>query len=258
MWFTHEGIWGFNQAHLVGIEVAGLPIEEWLFFITVPYACVFTYACMKRYFPISPLGLGHRSVTTAAIAICLAIALQHLDKAYLGLTAGLCAVWLFITLVRWNTWMGHFWLTYVILLVPFVISNGVLTGIQFWEYPFLHDSPESIADQIVWYNNTENSGWRLLAMPVDDLLYGLLLIGVNVSLFEAFSRRDPTAHKSIIESDDGHYRSVVAQHHVVRLVLQHLHGFVGQYGVYAHSRYRPNVCSSEADARCLKGVVNAI
>ena len=195
VWFTHEGIWGFNQAHLVGIEVAGLPIEEWLFFVTVPYACVFTYACMKRYFPSSPLGLGHRSVTTAAIAICLAIAFQHLDKAYLGLTAGLCAVWLFIALVRWNTWMGHFWLTYVILLVPFVISNGVLTGIQFWEYPILHDSPESIADQIVWYNNTENSGWRLLAMPVDDLLYGLLLIGVNVSLFEAFSRRDPTAPK---------------------------------------------------------------
>ena len=26
-------------------------------------------------------------------------------------------------------------------------------------------------------------------MPVDDLLYGLLLIGINVSLFEAFSAR---------------------------------------------------------------------
>ena len=192
IWFTHEGIWGFNEAHLVGVEVAGLPIEEWLFFIAVPYACVFTYACMKRYVPNSPLGLGHRSVTTAAIALCLGIALQHSDKAYLGLTAGLCAIWLFTTLVRWNAWMGHFWLTYVILLVPFVISNGILTGIQFWEYPLIHDSPEAITDHIVWYNNAENSGWRLLAMPVDDLLYGLLLIGINVSLFEAFSPQDPT------------------------------------------------------------------
>ena len=26
-------------------------------------------------------------------------------------------------------------------------------------------------------------------MPVDDLLYGMLLIGINVSLFEAFSAR---------------------------------------------------------------------
>ena len=97
------------------------------------------YACMKRYVPNSPLGLGH-GVTTAAIALCLGIALQ-LGQTYLGLTAGLCAIWLFITLVRWNTWMGHFWLTYVILLVPFVISNGILTGIQFWEYPLIHDSP---------------------------------------------------------------------------------------------------------------------
>jgi hypothetical protein len=53
----------------------------------------------------------------------------------------------------------------------------------------LHNAPESIADHIVWYNNEHNSGWRLFTMPVDDLLYGLLLIGVNVSLFEAFSAR---------------------------------------------------------------------
>jgi hypothetical protein len=53
----------------------------------------------------------------------------------------------------------------------------------------LHNTPEAITDHIVWYNNDENSGWRIFSMPVDDLLYGLLLIGVNVSLFEAFSAR---------------------------------------------------------------------
>jgi hypothetical protein len=85
--------------------------------------------------------------------------------------------------------MGHFWFAYLVLLVPFILSNGVLTGLDFWSYPVLHNAPESIADHIVWYNNDENSGWRLFTMPVDDLLYGLLLIGVNVSLFEAFSAR---------------------------------------------------------------------
>ena len=53
----------------------------------------------------------------------------------------------------------------------------------------MHNEPDAIADHIVWYNNEENSGWRLFTMPVDDLLYGMLLIGINVSLFEAFSAR---------------------------------------------------------------------
>ena len=29
----------------------------------------------------------------------------------------------------------------------------------------------------------------MFTMPVDDLLYGMLLIGINVCLFEAFSAR---------------------------------------------------------------------
>ena len=74
-------------------------------------------------------------------------------------------------------------------IVAVCASNGVLTGLDFWSYPFLHNEPDAIADHIVWYNNEENSGWRLFTMPVDDLLYGMLLIGINVSLFEAFSAR---------------------------------------------------------------------
>jgi hypothetical protein len=35
---------------LVGIYFGGLPLEECLFFLTVPYASVFIYACLKAYF----------------------------------------------------------------------------------------------------------------------------------------------------------------------------------------------------------------
>ena len=184
VWFTHEGIWGFNPDYLVGIDLLGLPLEEWLFFVSVPYACVFTYACMKKYVPESPFGLAHRSITVSMLVLCVALAITFSDRWYLGLTSVLCAAWLFYTLLRWKPWMSHFWLAFLLLLFPFVISNGVLTGIQFWQYPMIHAQPEAIADQIVWYNNDHNSGWRVFSMPADDLLYGMLLIGMNVTLFE--------------------------------------------------------------------------
>ena len=41
--FTAQGVWGFNESYLVGLSLLGLPLEEWLFFVAIPYACVFTY-----------------------------------------------------------------------------------------------------------------------------------------------------------------------------------------------------------------------
>ena len=127
VWFTYEGIWGFNPDYLVGIDLLGLPLEEWLFFVSVPYACVFTYACMKKYVPESPFGLAHRSITFSMLVLCVALAITFSDRWYLGLTSVLCAAWLFYTLLRWKPWMSHFWLAFLLLLFPFVISNGVLT-----------------------------------------------------------------------------------------------------------------------------------
>ena len=75
------------------------------------------------------------------------------------------------------------------LLIPFVLTNGVLTGLRFWEYPIINTRPEAVLDQVVWYDNAHNLGVRFFSIPFDDFLYAFLLIGLNVALMEYLTSR---------------------------------------------------------------------
>jgi lycopene cyclase domain-containing protein len=61
-----------------------------------------------------------------------------------------------------------------ISILPFMfISNGLLTGM--W-----------IENEVVWYNDFQNLGFRIFTIPIEDFFYGYLLILFNVLLYEAF------------------------------------------------------------------------
>jgi len=195
IYFTQQGIWGFNPDYLIGVTLGGLPLEECLFFIVVPYASVFTYATLKAYLiPLNPLRWGHFSLSFAAFVTCVGLGLAHSGAWYITTSAWLTAAGLLYVMAARQLWMSWFWLTYLVLIVPFVVSNGVLTGIRFWEYPLLHQDASIIVDQIVWYNPDHNTGWRIFSMPADDLVYGFLLLGLNVGIFEALERRRHGSH----------------------------------------------------------------
>lgn len=57
---------------------------------------------------------------------------------------------------------------YLIHLLPFVIINGILTALP-----------------VVSYNNLYNSGIRLGTIPVEDLVYSMLMLLMNVAIYEA-------------------------------------------------------------------------
>jgi lycopene cyclase domain-containing protein len=166
--FTAWGVWGFNEEYLIGVHLANLPIEEVLFFVVVPFACIFIYECFRYYIPKDYLKPAAPYIS-AVLAIALPIiALFHISALYTSVTfllsAALVVLAQFVFKVKW---MGWFYLAYFVSLVPFLIVNGILTSLP-----------------VVWYNDAHNLGIRLYTIPIEDTMYSLLLLLMNVWLFE--------------------------------------------------------------------------
>lgn len=184
IWFTAQGVWGFNPEYLTGLELFGLPLGEWLFFLTVPYACVFIYACVKAYFPSDPLGKIAPTILKGLMVLLPILGLIFYDQIYTLVTFVGAGILLAINLyVIKPNYLGHFLLGYLIALVPFALVNGVLTALP-----------------VVWYNDLENFGLRLGTIPVEDSMYNLWLVLMNINLYEwLLSRQQKALRPSMAE-----------------------------------------------------------
>ncbi len=171
-YFTKIGVWGFNSRYILEVNLLGLPLEEILFFICIPFACVFTYHCfgLVNFFN-TPLKF-ERELTAIFSISFLILGLIFLEKAYTASTFISLAIVLFILkFILDERWLSKIIKSYIILLIPFFIVNGILTG-------------SGLEEPIVWYNNDENLGIRLLTIPIEDTFYGFLLIILNVFVYE--------------------------------------------------------------------------
>lgn len=175
--FTAHGIWGFNPRYLTGVQLFGLPLEEWLFFICIPYSCVFLYEVMRFALPRDPLAAVARPAGIAIAIALVAIGLLHLDRSYTSITfiGGGALLGVHAAVLR-SAWLGRFWMGYAISLVPFFIVNGILTG---WLVP----------EPIVWYNDAENLGIRLNTIPAEDSIYLLFFLLIVIGIHERFAQR---------------------------------------------------------------------
>jgi len=173
--FTMNGVWGFNDDYLVGFRIFHLPIEEWLFFVCVPYSSVFIYFVLNFFFPKPALKKSATAIAWAEIVALALLALLFWEQAYTFWTFTFLAIFmLYLVLVEKAQWLGNFFRAYVLVLLPFLMVNGILTG-------------SFIEDPIVWYNNAQNFGIRLGTIPIEDVFYGQLLIMMNVWLLRKFA-----------------------------------------------------------------------
>lgn len=175
--FTYLGVWGFNQQYISGVALFGLPVEEILFFFCIPYACLFTYFALNHLIEKDRLFPHQELITSLLIVILLVFGCYFISNLYTGVTFLLTGFFLtFIFLKLRARFMGRFYFAYAVLIIPFLVVNGILTG-SFIEEP------------VVWYNNAENMGIRVGTIPLEDLVYALLMILLPITIWEKFEER---------------------------------------------------------------------
>lgn len=177
IFFTAQGVWGFNPRYLTGISLWHLPMEEWFFFVMIPYSCVFIYRSLNYYFPAEPNPMVVMRIARFILWFSMGIAALNYSRWYTVSTFGLLSVFLYYhTYMKPAPWLGKFLRAYAVVLIPFALVNGVLTG-------------SGLEEPIVWYNNTYNLGIRLGTIPMEDAFYGMLLIGINVWVYESLRKQ---------------------------------------------------------------------
>jgi lycopene cyclase domain-containing protein len=175
--FTHLKIWGFNPGYITGYYLANLPVEEVLFFLCIPYACIFTYHCI---FQLLRTRLQHRiseAITWLLLCLSLSCIVLFPGHVYTLFTFALLLVLLIISrYVLRIGWLGHFYFTYALLLIPFLIVNGLLTG-------------TGLKSPIVWYDDRQTMRIRFLTIPLEDIFYGMSLILLNLLIYSFLTKR---------------------------------------------------------------------
>jgi lycopene cyclase domain-containing protein len=178
VWFTHIGVWWFNDTYLVGIRLLNLPLEECLFFFCIPFSCLFTWFVLHNSFAaaLSWRPLNQKWFSIGFSAFCMAVCLFNTGKIYPFVTFLVTALTLlYLQLVVKANWIGEVSSVYTILLIPFFIVNGILTG-------------TGLEAPIVNYNNAHFWNIRVLTVPLEDAVYGYTLTLWNIFFLKKFSR----------------------------------------------------------------------
>ncbi len=170
--FTVLDVWSFNADYLIGVYLFNLPLEEILFFVTVPFACIFIYECLNFYVKKDVLRPFSRLISIILISLSTIILIAFYVRVYTLITFGLLLVTLTYVEFVQKANLGRFYLTFLVSLVPFYIVNGILTSIP-----------------IVMYNDAENMTFRIGTIPFEDHFYSMSMLLINIQLFEYFKRR---------------------------------------------------------------------
>jgi lycopene cyclase domain-containing protein len=173
---TWRGDWWFEEEFLIGIEIFGLPIEEILFFIVVPFACLFIYENLVYFIKDKKLPFNKWFyLTIAAIFFIIGIIFRNQD--YTILSTFSCALFFILASTLYPEMLKsrNYWFYIILSFIPFIIFNYFLTSLIVVGY-----SPEAI-----WGGDGLWNG-RFITIPFEDFFYNYSMLSFYLMVYLYF------------------------------------------------------------------------
>ncbi|MGH7456926.1 MAG: lycopene cyclase domain-containing protein [bacterium] len=161
--------WWFNEHYTLDFRLLKLPLEEWLFFVTVPFASLFVWETIAFHFFDKNL-MTMQYVRRGFYLLPLLGAFVFVGgKEYTGLMLvflGIAAI--LDRMLKTNLFLRRRLLTDLAsVLILILVFNGYLT----WR-------------PVVLYDKAYQLGIRLGTIPIEDFGYGISLILIATVLYE--------------------------------------------------------------------------
>jgi len=171
-----RGDWSFNENYLSGINIFNLPLEEILFFISVPYSIIFLFETAKFYFSKRLLNVlpYKKSFYNLVSILLVAVAFVFLKQDYTFIVLVSTALFIFLANIFSPQLLKSklYWFFMLFSFVPFLIVNYFLTSL-----PIITYNPEAI-----W-------GIRLITIPAEDLFYSFSMVSFYLLVYKYLSER---------------------------------------------------------------------
>jgi lycopene cyclase domain-containing protein len=158
---TSRGHWSFNPAYVNGIKLLGLPLEEILFFVTVPYSCLFVFESLFYFFGDKKLFAPRKWLFSIIGILIILSAFGFYNKEYTFLSilsVGISI--LFVSIVNVKLFSSRaYWFYTILTLLLFLIFNYILTSIP-----------------VVQYSSTAITSFRVTTIPIEDFLFNFSML----------------------------------------------------------------------------------
>ncbi len=171
---TARGDWAFNKLYLTGIYFWGLPIEEILFFLTVPYACIFIFKTVNLYLKDKVLKINDY-ILWLKVLLLIIIAVVNAERNYTYTVLLFSATSILLLRFLDNDLLSsrNFWITMLVTYIPFLIVNYFLTSIP-----------------IVTYNDNAFSTYRFMTIPFEDFFYSFSMISMWIMFYNLSEKNE--------------------------------------------------------------------
>lgn len=170
---TARGDWDFNSKYLTGFYVFNLPIEEVLFFITIPYAILFLFETAKFYLSDRVLVYNCRLYAFAGVFFIIA-SLNFTGQQYTMYTLFYFGLFFLIARLMNASILTSkiYWQFILLSFIPFFAVNYVLTSLP-----------------IVTYSSSAIWNIRITTIPVEDFFYSFSLLSFNILVYETVNEK---------------------------------------------------------------------